>query len=36
MDFVDVETNEKPPGSLQISGTTITLKPFAVAVVQVN
>jgi hypothetical protein len=36
INFVDEDTNEKPPVTLQISGTGITLKPYAVAVVQIK
>ncbi|HLY70686.1 MAG TPA: hypothetical protein VKR53_13225 [Puia sp.] len=36
MDVVDVETDEKPPVHLETTGRTITLKPFAVAVVSIN
>ncbi len=36
VDFVDVVTNENPPADLQLSDPALTLKPFAVAIVQVN
>jgi hypothetical protein len=36
MDYVDENTYEDPPASLQLAGTSITLKPFAVAVIQLN
>jgi hypothetical protein len=36
MSFVDTETGEKPVGQLSADGANITLKPFAVAVVQLN
>jgi hypothetical protein len=36
VDYVDVDTNENPPVHTPLSGTTITLKPFAVVVVELN
>jgi hypothetical protein len=36
MDFVDVTTGEQPPASTMTTDTTITLKPFAVAVLQIH
>ncbi|HEX4373354.1 MAG TPA: glycosyl hydrolase family 39 [Puia sp.] len=36
VDLVDVDTKEDPPAHSQLSDTTITLKPFSVAVVQLN
>ena len=35
-DYVDVTTGENPPAQIRLDNTTITLKPFAVEVVQLN
>lgn len=36
MSYVNVETNEEPPAIVQLTDASVTLKPFSVAVIQLN